>query len=310
MELLRDIAADGYPADYLVARVRGRRAALLAQGRRAGSSRLPTEASDAAIWDALLVEFDWLRRQMNRRLRRDFAPVFTLFVIKTLVLCLRNKAAERHAAVERLLRHDLFAEDLRDALVRAPDVLAAVAVLVEAFGALLGDARGLGAAHADGGLKGLETRLTRDYLQHVAAAPLRPAVHDFFAAFIDLRNVMTLYKHLRWGFHDAAAFVPGGTLQTPCLVDASASGDAACLDAFVREIAGGAAPVMAASEVALESRLLSCLTQRLRKAGREGDDVALILDYLWGVYVEARNRALRLHARGVDDAALERELIA
>ena len=310
MELLRDIAADGYPTDYLVARVRGRRTVLLAEGRRAKTPRVPEAASDEAIWDAMLAEFDWLRRQMNPRLRRHFGPVFTLFVIKTLVLCLRNKAAERHAAVERLLHHDLLAEDLRDALVKAPDVRAAVAIVVEAFGAVLGDARGLADAHAVGGLKALETRLTRDYLRHVAAEPLHPVVRRFFAAFIDLRNVMTLYKHLRWGFDDAASFVPGGTLETSRLADASSRGDAGCLDACVREIAGDAAPVMAASEVALESRLLSCLTRELHDAGRGADDVARILDYLWGVYVDARNRALRLHAGGVDVATLERELIA
>jgi hypothetical protein len=67
---------------------------------------------------------------------------------------------------------------------------------------------------------------------------------------------------------------------------------------------------MAAGEVALESRLLSHLTRLLRMRGREGDDVERILDYVWGLYVHARNRALRLHAGGVDAGSLERELIA
>jgi hypothetical protein len=310
MELLREISADGYPTDYLVARVRGRRAELLTDRRQARRPPPQEPSSDEAIWDALLAEFDWLRRQMNPGLRRDFAPVFTLFGIKTLVICLRNKAVERHAEVERLLRHDLFAEGLRACLVRAPDARAAVDVLVQAFGAVLGDARGLAAAYAEGGLKGFETRLMRDYLAGAAAARLHPAIHGFIAAFIDLRNVMTLYKHLRWGFHDAAAFVPGGTLDTSRLADASSRGDAASLDACVRDIAGDAAPAMAASEVALESRLLSRLTRDLRKRCRDGDDVDLILDYLWGVYVNARNRALRLHAGDVDAATLERELVA
>ena len=154
MEPLRDIAADGYPTDYLVARVRSRRAALLAAGRRGRPPGLEDVASDEAIWDGLLTEFDWLRRQMNPRLRSVFAPVFTLFGIKTLVLALRNKAAERHAAVGRLMQHELFADDLRAALVGAPDVGSAVAAVVDAFTPALGDARGLEAAYADGGLKG------------------------------------------------------------------------------------------------------------------------------------------------------------
>jgi len=310
MDLLREIATDGFPTDYLAARVHGRRAELLAQRARGRPLQQLQARSDEAIWDALLAEFDWLRRQMNPRLRQDFAPMFTLFVIKTLVLCLRNKAAERQATVERLLQHELLAEELQDAVVSAPDQPAAVAAVVEAVGALQGDAQPLAAAYVDGGLKGLETRLMRDFLGRVVSAPCHPAVRRFFVSFIDLRNVMTLYKHVRWGFHDAAAFVPGGTLATARLAGASERGDTGGLDACVREMTGEAAPAMAASEVALESRLLSSVTRRLRAAGRTGDDVELILDYLWSVYVEARNCAVRLHATDVDAATLERELIA
>ena len=309
MEPLRDIAADGYPTDYLVARVRSRRAALLSAARHGQPPGPRDAASDEAIWNELLTEFDWLRRQMNPRLRSVFAPVFTLFGIKTLVLALRNKAAERHAAVRRLMQHELFADELRDTLVRAPDVGSAVAAVIDAFAPAPGDAHGLAAAYAEGGLKGLETRLMRDFLGSAASIRSPEAIQRFFAAFIDLRNVMTLYKHLRWGFQDAAAFVSGGTLGIARLSAASATGDSRCLDDLVRETAGEAAPAMAASEVALETRLLSHLTRLLRKRGRQGDDVDRILDYAWSLYVHARNRALRLHAGRTDTGSLERELI-
>jgi vacuolar-type H+-ATPase subunit C/Vma6 len=310
MELLRDIPAEGYPTDYLVARVRARRAELLSRWRTVPGAPPAEPTSDESLWNELLAEFDWLRRQMNPRLRQHLAPVFTLFSVKTLVLCLRNKAARRHVAVERLLRHDLFADDLRDALVGAPDVGQAVAAVATAFGTVLGDERGLAAAYATGGLKEFEARLTRDYLVQVASARLHPAVHRFFVTFIDQRNLMTLYKQLRWGFQDSAAFVAGGTVATARLADAAVRGDTRCLDACVREIAGDAAPAMGGAEVALESRLLSALTLALRKAGRQGDEVEVVLDYLWEIYVHARNSALRLHAGHVDAATLERELIA
>jgi len=229
----------------------------------------------------LLAEFDWLRTQMNPGLRQCLAPVFTLFAIKTLVLCLRNKAAERHGTVGRLLRHDLFADEMRDALTAAPDVGSAVTLVATVFGTVPGDARGLGSAYAAGGLKEFEARLMRDFLAHAVVAPAHPAVHRFFVAFIDQRNVMTLYKQLRWGFRDASAFVAGGTLETSRLVDGAGRGDNACLDACVREVAGDSAPA-----------------------------VELVLDYVWEVYVHARNSALRLHAGNVDEVVLEQELIA
>jgi len=310
MELLRDIHSDGYPTDYLVARVRSRRAELLGRRSRAAAPRQAEPTSDESIWNDLLAEFDWLRTQMNPGLRRCLAPVFTLFAIKTLVLCLRNKAAERHGAVGRLLGHDLFGDELRDALTAAPDVGSAVTLVATMFGTVAGDARGLGSAYAAGGLKEVEARLMRDFLAHAVVAPAHPAVRRFFVAFIDQRNVMTLYKQLRWGFRDASAFVAGGTLETSRLVDAAGRGDNACLDACVREVAGDAAPAVPATEVALESRLLSSLTRALRRGAREGDAVELVLDYVWEVYANARNSALRLHAGNVDEVVLEQELIA
>lgn len=310
MEPLRDIATDGYPTDYLVARLRARRVRLLAEERRGPPRAVPPATSDESIWDDLLTEFDWLRGQMNPHLRAVFAPLFMLFGIKTLVLALRNKAAERRAAVERLMRHELFDGDLREALPLAPDAGAAVSAIADAFTTAADESRDLAAAYAAGGVQAFESQLTRRFLARVAASGTRPPIRQFFAAFIDLRNVMTLYKHLRWGFHDAAAFVAGGDLAIPRLVEASSRGDAACLDAVVAELTGAAVPAAAAGEVALESRLLSHLTRRLHRAGREGTDLELILDYVWSVYVQARNRALRLHGAQLDAAALAKELIA
>jgi len=310
MAPLRDIGADGYPTDYLAARVRGRRAQLLATERGGRPARAAEVNSDEAIWDGLLTEFDWLRRQMNPRMRAIFAPVFTLFGIKTLVLAVRSKAAERHASVERLMQHELFADDLREALVAAPEPSAAVAAITGAFAPLIGDARGIAAAYAEGGVKAFESRLMRDFLASVAAARLHPAIRRFFEAFVDLRNVMTLYKHLRWGIHDAAAFVAGGTVPVARLAEASSRGDHACLESCAGELLGPAAIAAAAGEAFLESRLLSRLTERLHKAGRQGDECDLVLDYVWSVYVQARNRALRLHAGDVGAETLGRELIA
>ena len=94
------------------------------------------------------------------------------------------------------------------------------------------------------------------HLEHVAAERLHPAIARFFVSLIDLRNVMTLYKHLRWGVDDAAAFIPAARSSRSRLRQASAEKDSACLDALVRSLAGRAAPPLAASEGALETILL------------------------------------------------------
>jgi len=206
------------------------------------------------------------------------------------------------------MQHELFADDLRAALVGAPDVGSAVAAVVDAFTPALGDARGLEAAYADGGLKGLETRLTRDFLGSVASVRSHP------------RSSVLCGLHRPAQRHDAVqapalglprcgAFVPGGTLAITRLSAASASGESRCLDDFVREIAGDAAPAMRRRGGAGESATVAPDADAAQARPR-GDDVERILDYVWSLYVHARNQALRLHAGSVDAGSLERELIA
>jgi hypothetical protein len=310
MEPLREPALQGYPTDYLLARVRGRRAALMAQWQAVRARGRPAETSDEAVWEALLREYRWLREQMNPRLRQGLDPVFVLFELKTLVLCLRCVAARRRAEAERLLAHSQLADPLKMALLGASDVPSAISSIADAFAPVDADRVSLQRAYADAGLRGLEARLTRQYLDQLPGMKLRPVVRRFFASFVDLRNLMTLYKHLRWEIHDAAAFVPGGTIEVARLQHASAGKDSAALDGLVRAIAGRSAPPVAISEGALESILLGSLTRQLEKDARDGEDAGRLLEYAWRVYVNARNRAILLHASELAPALLDRELIA
>jgi vacuolar-type H+-ATPase subunit C/Vma6 len=310
MELLRDIAADGFPTDYLLARIRGRRVALISDWRAVRARGLAAGTTDERIWEALLAELEWLYGQMNRALRQRLAPVFVLFELKTIVLCVRSKAAHRTSELDRLLARSLLAAPVQQALRHEPDVRSTVATVTEIVARDAAPVREAASAYASDGLRGFEDGLMRGYLAHAAAAPLHPVVRRFFAAFVDLRNIMILYKQLRWGVADAAAFIPGGALEPARFERALAHKDLAAVDGLVEQATGLEALPAAASEGALETALLASLTRQLRQAGRASEDIGLILDYLWRHYVQARNLAVLLHGGTLDAGTLERELIA
>ena len=307
-ELLRKNGT-GYPADYVIARIRGRRTrfaadrpALVTQAARRGTS-------DEEIWRVVTGEFAWLHRQLTPDWRDAVAPLLALFELKTIVLAIRNTAIDRQLAVRTVLERSLLSDPVRRAVADAPDVRAAVDALVIPLTRLAAPFGELATAYADDQLRGFEDTLMRVYLEQAAAAPLHPAVRAFLVSFIDARNVMVLYKQLRWNMASGDRFIAGGTLAPDVFEGARARRDPAAVDALVTHVTRRHGRGAAGREQALETVLLNSLTTRVDRARRDGDGVAAIVAYLWRVYVQARNLSILHHAGDVDAEAVQRELV-
>ena len=299
--LLRDDAGAGYPAEYLLARLRGRRAAFVAP-------HAASAGSDDHIWAGFLNELGWLFRQMDARLRDANAPLFALFEMKTIVLCLRNAALDRVQSQRRLLERSLLSATLRDILGQRRHVGAIVAGLGGALGGLSRAFLDLDSRYFEAGLKGCEDALMRIYLESLAAARLPAPTRHLLTRFTDVRNLMALYKHLRWELQGPVVLIHGGTIDVAAFREAVINNDRAALDALVVRTAG--APIDAETETAIEARLLTALSGDLQRARREHGGAWLVPEYMWSAYVQARNLAVRHHAAGLEPAIVAREMIA
>ena len=304
--LLREDAGAGYPPGYVLARLRGRRVAIT------GVPQAPIAAgvgdNDERIWRGFLDELQWLYRQMDARLREASAPLFGLFEMKTIVLCLRNASLDRVEAQRRLLERSLLSAPLRDILGQRRHVGAIVAALGGALGGLSRAFEELDSRYFEAGLKGCEDALMRIYLESLTATRLPPPTRHFLTRFTDLRNVMALYKHLRWELKGPVVLIHGGTIDVSVFREVVMNDDRAALDALIVRATG--ARISAASEIGVETRLLTALGGELKRARRERGGEWLVPEYLWSAYVHARNLAVLHHTPGLEPSAVARELIA
>jgi vacuolar-type H+-ATPase subunit C/Vma6 len=319
MELLRDMAGRGYPRDYLLARIKGRRRYLVGDWRALLAAPDPLSAiavtpyrqgpvpgAEEVIWSGLLRESAWLYAQMEEEVRSILAPLFLYFELRTVLLCLRQRQAGEGRNCEELLRFTLLSTQVQRVLQAENDTPTAVSDLSSLFARLAQPFKGLRQAYRKQGVAGFEERLATVYLEHVAHSRLNPVLGEFFSRLIDVRNAITLAKYRRWRITAPPSFIRGGTIKESLLREAAQQGDGSLGGAIILRLAGGEAAPAADN---LESLLLARLTRLVRSRGREPDGIGCILDYLWRLAMEARNLSLLVHGAEIDRDLLGGELI-
>lgn len=318
--LLRGIDNGGYPFEYLLARIVVRRGGLITDWQPmlnavdplaaipAGNRRSrPEDRSAEGIWNALLHEYAWVYGQMDEAARNIFAPFFTFIELRTLILCLRNKAAKNSAKIKELLTSSLLAENLQKILAGERDAFAAVAAVETAFTSLSAAFRGLRDIFRSKGLQGLEQSLTDTWLEQTSEAELHPVLQDFIRGLIDFRNLLNLYKRLHWEVSGTPSFLKGGVVGRARLEEVLAARQPAGFAALLHRFPGVAEEVSASGNP--EHLLLRGMTRFLRFKSREPSGCGLMLDYLWRSYIETVNLGMLCHWKSIDRETLAVELI-
>ncbi len=321
MNLLQSPEGSGYPTEYLIARIRGRRLYLVKDWDDILSSPAPTETilpayyrelvaeyAKEGVWKRVLKEFRWLYFQMNRRLRHTFFPFFVYSEIKTMVLCLRFKTGkETGADIEDILSFSLLSKEVKDVLKRDADLPLILAEFERKFLPPTDKQSGLEDLFSKDGLKGVEEGLTNGFMERIISSKLHPVLKKYFIFLIDIKNIMALCKHVRWAVKTVPVFIHGGSISEPVLMDTVRSGEMSRIVRLVHQLTGISLPESGASEI--ENILFADLTKYLRVKAIEGSDIGLILDYLWKICVEAENFSILLYGRGIERNVLRRELV-
>jgi hypothetical protein len=320
MELLRKRLDPGYPAEYLLSRIKGRRSRLIGDWRPllidpALYESLPTartggfhqdKTADAA-WRNLLAEYQWVYSQMNQQLRDIFFSYFLFTELKTIVICLRHLDERKAGAIDPLFERSLLSDEVKKVLLFSIDLPAAVSGIERLFLSLSDRFLGLRKTLDPGNLRAVEQRLIGTYLSVMIESDLHRLLKMFFSRLIDARNIMGLYKYLRLGFKVQPVFIPGGAIPEMRLKNIIKTDDLRGVALLVRERSG--ITVDRPDLTTVELALYRGMTRWIKKEGRDPFGIAPILDYLWRCSIEAMNLSILHHTKDLDREAVASELV-
>jgi len=304
MALLSRQAFAGYPDEYLLARLRGRRAKL---GSEHHSPAAVAGMTDADAWDRLRSEYRWVYRQMNAGLRLIFAPLFLWFELRTIILCLRFRRRGERLQAAGLLPASLLAKRVQQTLETEGEPATVINDLASILATVAEPYRDLGELYRQRGGRELEQRFVTLYLERMTVLPLHPLLQEFFRALVDMRNLVTLAKQIRWQVNEPQAFIRGGEITPARLGKALTEGTATGLNALLAALPDMS--VLPPDQLNPEQQLYGWLTRKVRRLGRDPLGIGLILDYLWGCFVEAHDLSLTIHGQELESDTLRAELI-
>ncbi|MBI5099067.1 MAG: V-type ATPase subunit [Nitrospirae bacterium] len=321
MILLCDIEDRGYPTDYLLARIHGRRAFLLKDWEKVlfsldisgylMSTRYSKFISGYPA-DGILrryqEELQWMYYQMNKNLRHIFGPCFMYAELGTLLTCLRYHLKKgKKTEIEYILAFSLLSERVKNILSLESD-LPFILEMLDKRAAFLSDSpAGLSDIFITGGLPEVEQTITRTLLEHIMHEPGHPCITRFFISLIDSINIITLYKHLRWEMSAKPAFITGGKVKETVLSAILHSRDVSEITGLIQKHTGFYVGRPAAANV--ESALLKGISGQVKKMERESPDIGLILNYLWRFFLEARDLSILYYGNKIDKDIIREELV-
>jgi vacuolar-type H+-ATPase subunit C/Vma6 len=321
MKFLQETEDRGYPADYLLARIHGRRVFLFSDWENMlfrpdiSEHLLSTHYGEfisaysaEGIRMRYLQELQWIYFQMNNRLREVFAPYFILSELNTLLICLRYKSVKgRNTEIERVLLYSILDEKIKKILRTEEDVSSSIMALQRRSGPLFNKLPDVNAALLKDGLKGAEQVVIKSVVRYILSKEMHPLIKRFFTAVINAKNLLLLFKHVKWEIAGEPLLIEGGDINVSSLRRAMKSRDVQEVLHLIYKEAGFYTKEPDASRIeGLLNRRMAKLTMMMK---RESHDIGFILHYLWQCHIEERNLSLMFYGSNIDKTIIKEELV-
>jgi hypothetical protein len=296
LSLLTEAPGSGYPADYLSARIQGRRGVLLAATGATPGRVVAAERDDSSYWQQAAAERSWLFRQLDLELRAALAPLFVFFELGALARVLRYLAGEKPGDADRVLQASMLAPRIRTVLRGREGVAEVLTRLERSSAGLVLFLAGIRESYREGGLQRCEEMLRNRFLTQALAMVRQGDLVHFFRAVVDVKNILAVAKWLRWRPASMPVLVPGGQLPI------TGPGQKMTEERLARMVRHWTHGQDSAGDRLrpehLESILQTHLLQRLTRRRREGSVAAACIEYVWRGHAFAHECSLRLHTAG------------
>ena len=307
-DLLVPLADRGYPDAYLVARLKGRGGRLLSFWKsppeQGGPDRLRT-SEGRFTWASLGRELRWVYAAMNRELRGVFWPFFFAWEAGPLFACLRLRTKEgTETQVRAVLDASLLSGPIKATLL-SENTLPAIVDTLEGYLSPFLPGGSLRMALDRSGLAAVEETFADAFHVFASGSRVQGPLRGYFSYHVDMRNILTAHKSIRWKSDGAFTYLQGGTLSGRLFRKALNGGGIQAIRGMAADLAGG----ITGEETDLAVLLLRGLLKRLRRSALVGSDNAYILWYLQALKMEARNTETVTHAGDMKAITIEKELV-
>jgi hypothetical protein len=321
LNLLEKFDACEYPADFLVARLHGKKGGLFRNWEFLVASSNPVESlqdspfypylrkyAAAGMWRFLRNEHLWVYKRMNRQLRENFSPYFAYHEISTLITCLRHLHGKcEDEIVLQQLHNSLLHSDIQKVLAGSQDFTNMLTALELCLSSISNIFLSLRVLYEKNGFCALESFLREKLFVYILLQNTSSMLKTFFQYIVDFHNCISLAKNIHWQIDQEPVFINGGTLEPEKFKRTYLRKD---LGAVLKSFPIACPEVYVSSAAELETRLLSLITKELRRWSYRRTVAGDILFYLWEQFRYTKNISMVFHTLQLEDEQVGKSIIA